>query len=340
MKVPEDYKTVQEAILAASAGDTILLAPGTYMIEGKIEVPKKLTIASNYLNSKDKSAIDATVLKASKKAGLQWFDIGPKAKGTKIIGLTFLGNAEHSLAIRNSHTEVSHCKFVGGRDQLSFEGGGGLVAHCYFEGAGDDAIDADLSVSWTAEHCTIRGSRDDGIEIRLHVKEGPITTHIVRYNTFTDGTTGIQLIDYEGDSHRKFEIYGNVFKNTRSTAVDCTVDTGNRNVDGSPMVEKAKIFSNTIDGCRNGITMAPNLVILNNIFTNTMVKGIIKGKHLEAGNTSIVDYCLFFKNGANYDKGLNMGKNIFTFDPQYSDTTSYKLSPNSRAIDMGIAAYR
>ena len=223
---------------------------------------------------------------------------------------------------------------------MSFEGGGGLVAHCYFQGAGDDAIDADESVSWTVEYCTITGSSDDGIEVRLHAREGPVTTHIARYNTFTDCTTGIQLIDYAGDSHRRFEIHENVFKNTRSTALDCTVHTSDRNVNGSPMVEKAAIFNNTIDGCRNGITMAPNLVILNNVFTNTTVKGIAKGKHLEAGDNSLVDHCLFFKNGSDYDKGLNMGKNIFTFDPQYGDATSCELSPGSQAIDLGAATYR
>jgi len=340
MNVPEDYQTIQEAIVAASAGDTILLAPGTYVVESSVDVPKKLTIASNYINSRNAADIDATIIKATAKARKQWFDIRAEARDTKIIGLTIAGNRVHSLAIRNSYSEVSHCRFIKGSDQLSFEGGGGLVAHCHFEGAGDDAIDADNSVSWTVEYCAIKASRDDGIEVRLHAKKGPITTHIARYNTFTDCTTGIQLIDYEGDSRRRFEIHGNVFKNTRSTAMDCTVHTSDRNVNGSPMVEQATFFNNTIDGCWNGITMAPRLVILNSILTNTKTKGIVKGKYLGAGDNSVVDYCLFFKNRSHYDEGLNMGENTFTFDPQYDDTTSYELSPGSRAVDMGAATYR
>jgi hypothetical protein len=189
------------------------------------------------------------------------------------------------------------------------------------------------------EFCTIRGARDDGIEVRLHAKAGPVTTHIARHNTFTDCTTGIQFIDYEGDSHRRFEIYQNLITNTRSTALDHTLDTSDRNVDGSPMVEQSMIFNNTIDGCKNGITMAPNLVILNNMFTNTTTMGIVKGKYLKVGNNASIDYCLFFKNVSDYDKGLNMGENIFTFDPQYVDTTSCRLSPGSRAIDAGTATY-
>ena len=310
------------------------------MIESDLEVPKKLTIASNYINSKNDADIGATIIKASAKAKKQWFDIRREAKDTKIIGLTIVGNRYHSLAIRNAYSEVSHCRFVGGSDQLSFEGGGGLVAHCRFEGARDDAIDADSSVSWTVEYCTIKGTRDDGIEVRLHGKEGPVTTHIARGNTFVDCTAGIQLIDYEGDSRRRFEIHENIFKNIRNTALDCTIHTADRNVNGSPMVEQVTFFNNTVDGCRNGVTMAPNLVILNSIFTNTKIKGIIKGKYLEAGGTSIVDHCLFFMNGSDYDEGLSMGKGIFRFDPQYRDTTSYELSPGARAVDKGVATYR
>ncbi|MBT3288851.1 MAG: right-handed parallel beta-helix repeat-containing protein [Victivallales bacterium] len=339
LRVPKDHKTIQEAIGAAAEGDTILLAAGTYVVESHLEVQKRLTIASAFIDSKDGGDIDRTIVKAGDKAIKQWFDLGRRAKGSKVVGLTILGNRTHSLAICNAYSEVSHCKFVGGTDQLSFEGGGGLVSHCQFEGAGDDAVDADNSVSWTVEHCTIKGAHDDGIEVRLHAKKGPITTHIARYNTFTECTTGVQFIDYAGDSHRRFEIHGNVFKNTKSTALDCTVHTSNRNTDGSPMVEEATIFGNTIDGCLNGITMAPRLVILNNIITNTKEKGIVKGKHLEAGARSIVDHCLFFGNALDYDEGVDLGKSIFTFDPQYVDATSYALSPGSQAIDKGVATY-
>lgn len=340
INVPKECRTVQQAVAAASAGDTILLAPGTYVVARYLGVPKKLTIASRFINSQNAADINATVIKAGQKAKEQWFDIGAGAQGTKIIGLTIVGNHEHSLAIRNAYSEVRDCRFIGGKDQLSFEGGGGLVVRCRFEGARDDAIDADNSVSWTVERCAIKDAHDDGIEVRLHAKQGPVTTHIARYNTFTGTTTGIQLIDYAGDSHRRFEIYGNLFKKTKSTAMDCTRHTSDRNVEGSPMVEPVTFFNNTIDGCRNGITMAPTLVVLNTLLTNMQSKGIVTGKYLKKGDRAIVDYCLFFKNRADYDHGLTMGQKIFRFDPQYADTAAYKLSPNSPAVDAGVAAYR
>ncbi len=339
VKVPDDHKKISAAIQAASEGDTILIARGTYTVDS-LDVPKTLVLASNYINSKDDDDIDKTIIKAAAKTGKQWFDIGPNAKNTKIIGLTVVGNRNHTLAIHNSYSEVRQCKFIGGKDQLSFEGGGGLVSHCYFEGAGDEPIDADKSLSWIVEYCTFNGSRQDGLEIRLHPKKGPLTTHVVRYNTFL-GNRGacIQLVDYDGDSHREFRIYRNIFKNAVNMGIDCTLNSSDGNINGSPMVERAIIFNNTFDGCRNGITMAPGVVVLNNIFTRTGKKGIVKGKHLKQGGRSIVDYCLFFKNDSDYDDGLNIGKHIFTFDPQYSDTTSYKLSPKSQAVNKGVATY-
>ena len=338
--VPRDHHILQDAIDAASAGDTILLAPGRYLIDNSLEVPKRLTIASNYINSGNDADIKKTIIKAAATARLQWFDLLAEATGTRIVGLTIEGNQRHSLAIRNKHSEVSHCRFVRGDDQLSFEGGGGLITHCYFENAGDDAIDADFSVSWIVEYSTIQTPKDDGIEIRLHEKEGPLTTHVARYNSFTGSTTGVQMIDYKGDSHRQIEISNNIIRNTKSTAVDCTVHTSNRNVNGSSMLEEARIFNNTIDGCLNGITMAPNLVVLNNVFTNTRTQAIVSGTYLKSRDNSIVDHCLFFKNQSNYDEGLNIGKNLFTFDPRYVEPASYRLSPESPAVDRGVASYR
>jgi len=340
LKVPEDHKTIPEAVAAAAAGDTILIAPGTYTLDS-LQVAKKLVMASNHINSQDDDDIDKTIIKPSPKARKQWFDLRATAEDTKIIGLTILGNGNHSLVIRNSYSEIRHCKFFKGRDQLSFEGGGGLVSHCYFEGSRDEPIDADESVSWTVEYCTFQGSGQDGLEIRLHPKQGPLTQHVVRYNTFLNTRAHcVQLVDYPGDSHREFRIYGNVFKSARGRGLDCTLNSADGNMNGSPMVERVVIHNNTFDGCGGGITMAPGVVALNNLFTHTKSCGIIKGQYVKAGDGSLVDYCLFHRNGADYDKGLNLGKHIFAFDPKYSDTITYRLSPTSEAVDKGAATYQ
>lgn len=339
LKVPSDYKTIPQAIEAATEGDTILIAQGTYIVDA-LNISKELELTSNYTTSGNAEDIDKTIIKASKKAGKAWFKVGLEGTDSKILGLTIVGNKLHTMAIENKYTEVSHCKFIGGKDQLSFENGGGLISYCHFEKAGDEPIDADRSVDWIIEYCTFKNSGDDGIEIRLHPKGGAVTTHIIRYNTFlSTKASSVQLIDYKGDSKRRFEIYGNTFQNAGTMGLDCTLHTKNRNRNGSPMLEKVVIYNNTFDNCQDGITMAPDVIVLNNIFLNIKDTGIIQGKYAKPGDGSMVDYCLFFNNKKDYEEGVNIGKKIFKFNPKYSKDASYVLLSDSEAIDKGTSSY-
>ncbi len=340
IRVPEQQPSLYAAIAAAKNDDSIILAPGTYLAKDMVHVDKKLTIASEYLHGGDYDMVDQTIIKGAPEAVSQWFNIAKEAEGTRLIGLTFEGNSLHSLALRPAYSEVRHCRFIGGCDQLSFEGGGGLVSHCYFEGAIDDAIDADFSLSWVIEYCTISKTKDDGIEIRLHPKTKPDSSHVVRYNIFKDcRRTGVQLIDYEGDSRRKFEIYGNFFRHCGSTAVDCTLNTSNQNVDGSPMLEEALVFNNTFIDCRNALTMAPNLSFFNNIIVGMREIGIVKGKHLSEQASPAIDYNMFFDNVKDWDEGLPVGKNMFKADPRLQDHESAALAADSPAINAAAASF-
>ncbi len=310
-------------------------------------VNKRLVIASNFIVNKDTVDIDSTTIKASSIAGKEWFFINPNATGAKIIGLRIEGNNEHSLGITNTYTEVIYCKFIGGKDQLSLEGSsslsvGGYIGFCYFEGAGDDGIDCDNTGNWIIEHNTIINSHQDGIEVRLQPKLGPQTSHIFRYNTIINpGESGIQLINYPEDSFRSFQIYGNIFKDCNGSGISCMYNTQtNEDYQGSDMEEKATIYSNTFDNCNYGLTEAPNLIILNNIFANCKNKGIAKGAYVTIENdNSIVDYCNFYNNPTDYDSDISIGLNIFNFDPKFENTTTYNLLSNSEAIDAGTANY-
>ncbi len=52
-----------------------------------------------------------------------------------------------------------------------------------------------------------------------------------------------------------------------------------------------------------------------------------------------MDYCLFFKNQTDCDRGIAKGSNILAEDPNFKDTKTFELSEGSPAIDTGTAKY-
>lgn len=57
-----DFTLIQEAYLAASSGDTVLVYPGTYVENLHISNSKKITLASLFLTSNDRSYIKNTII--------------------------------------------------------------------------------------------------------------------------------------------------------------------------------------------------------------------------------------------------------------------------------------
>ena len=341
ISVPETRPTLSKAISDAAYGDTILLAHGTYTQPGLLKVNKKLMIASQFIFSNNQNDIESTIISAGTDDMAEWFELS--AENSSVVGIRFVGNEEHTLHITAPYASVTHCQFIGGKDQLSITGGGGYIGHCYFENAGDDAIDCDESISWTIEYNLIVNAHQDGIEVRLHDKEAPLTTHIFRYNeVIGSGESGIQLIDYEGNSYREFFIHNNLFRNCQGSGVSCMYkekDNTNEVYRGSLMEEKAFVFNNTFAKCNYGLTISPGLVILNNIFANLSTQGIERGIYVDDGNDlSIVDYCLFFNNPAHYDADINLGKNILV-DKDPLLNANFELQAGSPCIDSGIDNY-
>ena len=77
LKVPSEYPTIDVAIGLASDGDTILIARGTYE-HTSLNVNKRLTLASNYMKTRDQIDIDKTIIKATPAAEKQWFSLNSK----------------------------------------------------------------------------------------------------------------------------------------------------------------------------------------------------------------------------------------------------------------------
>jgi aryl-phospho-beta-D-glucosidase BglC (GH1 family) len=168
-----------------------------------------------------------------------------------------------------------------------------------------------------------------------------LTTHVFRYNTVLKaGQSGIQLVDYAGDSKRTFQIYGNLFLNCEGSGVSMMANEhSDENYKGSDMVENVVVYNNTFHGCNHGMTLSPKAIVLNNIFSNCL-KGVGRGEYITSDNDkTMLDYCLFFKNATEYDGDITAGTHILKEDPGFKDTKTFELSQGSPAVDAGTAEY-
>jgi len=336
---------IQAALAAAKDGDILLLTPGTYTNTRPIDINKRVTVASAYLASGNDEDRDGVVIQGPPGAE-EWLVLSapPTAAGrARLIGVWVQGNGLHTANITSAWAEILHCKFTGGKDQVSLTWGGGRVAYCHIEGSGDDNIDCDNTQSWMIDHNTLVNAHEDGIEVRLHPDKAQPRTHVFCYNLVSgSGQSGIQLINYAGDSRREFFIHHNLFRNCRGAGVSCMHDEQSQeDYRGSPMEEKATIYNNTFDGGNAGITLAPRLVILNNIFSHLTKCALVRGNFVTAGATQpVIDHCLFFDNAAHYDAGPIPGAHhLIDKDPLYVDRVNYALPASSPGVDAGTAIY-
>ena len=329
INVPQDYSVIQDAVDAANDNDIVLIAPGTYTVQETIVVDKPIKITSGYLNTGDEDDVDATVITGPTNLDpLLLFT--ETATGAECKGLTFRG-ARKQVTLECEFMKVTYCKFFdNGSDALSIEAAGGYFAYNYFENNGDEAIDADDSLDWIAEYNTIINPGDDGFEIRLHNNNFSIRTHVIRYNYISGADEdGIQLIDYDGDSGRKFKIHNNVIRNSAMVGLGSTRN-GNTVEDfaGSYMEEEVLVYNNVFDNNNYGVTGANNMAVLNNIIVNNETVGLKK-----LDNNSYADYNCLFNNGADFENVTADPNNIFT-DPLLK--TDYTLEATSLCIDAGV----
>jgi hypothetical protein len=290
IRVPADESSIQDAIDAARDGDTVLVSPGVYHEVLHLD-GKRITLASNYLNSLDEADIRGTVLDGviplstgGSRRAAALLSIGhgagpsPKEKGdtkkatatnpslpTRIVGFT-IRNADDGISCRAA-VEIAHNRFIANTDAIDYESGGGQCHHNVFEKNRDDAVDVDGPTSVQIKHNRMSDSGDDGVEIRLHPYSGPTLDIVIRHNTISASKEdGIQIIDYSDVSDRKITISHNLIEKTKMAAIGC-MSKGNseENYEGADIPEPIFIHHNTFVDNHRGISGGASLTLPDNV---------------------------------------------------------------------------
>ena len=328
IRVPDEFAGIQAAIDVAQSSDTVLISPGAYT--GDLVISgKSLTLASRYILTGDTNDIALTTLTGRSTTLTIDASAGPS---TTIRGLTFLHGGYH---IENYARRVNILDdhFIGGGDQMSFEGAGGLVRGCRFEGSGDDAVDVDNASDPIIENNIILDSGDDGIELRLHPYTASLLQIVIRHNVISGcKEDGIQLIDYAGASSRDFLIEGNVITNSAKVGLACMAD-GNtiENFLGAPLVEPVRVIGNTLCGNPVGVTGGDDMLLMNNIIygcSQVAMKRIL--------TSSFVSHTNLCNNAASWlDSNVDMGTTLWA-NPRLD--VDYTLQGGSPCIDAGAVS--
>lgn len=327
--VPGDAATIQAGVDLAAGGDLVLIAPGRYEENVRLE-GKAVSLASHYLTTGDPVFIEGTVIDGGGDAVITV--ASSAGEGTRVVGLT-IQNGKDGISA-SSPLLIYHNRFIGNKDGIDYEAGGGSCRWNVFDGQKDDAIDLDGPTAAVIEDNLIRNSRDDGIEVRLHRYAGPVLDIVIRRNTITDsGEDGIQLIDYPDVSDRVFHIERNLIVNSAQVGLGLMDDgVTTEDLRAASIPERIYLFHNTFLGNDYAVTGGDNVIALNNILANTTRTALLR-----VDGDSIAAHNLFWGNGTDYENAAVDGASTMVADPLL-DARGRPL-PGSPAVDAGAASF-
>ena len=331
IRVPEDHLTIQAAIDAASSGDVIDIAAGTYVQNLTVDVG--VTLRARAFSPTDPRRNTTILDGAGKDVVTIPLGVTP---APSFIGLV-IADGDNGI-VTNSRARVTHSYFTGNAyDALEYDlGGGGVSLHNLMVRNGDDGIDIDHAIKDVRiEDTRILRSGDDGIEIRLHddVIAHTAEISILDSQIVGSGQDGIQLIDYFADTNRRIVIRASLIRDITMAAIGM-MDNAETNEDfrAASIRERVHVFHNTFVDNARGISGGNNVIALNNIFAGHALA--LK----RVDGASVASYNLFWRNAIDAANSTLVRSTSVFADPRL--TAAYHLRGGSPAVDAGTARFR
>jgi len=354
----EQFSTIQALIDAASAGDTILIDPGTY--EGSINFQgKDIVVGSLFLTTGDSSYISQTILDAKQSGSVVRFE-NNESSGAVLSGLTLTGGHAvegGGIFISGASPTLSHLLITGNKayscevgDYFKAASGGGI----YMEG-GNPALSKVMvsqnsseaegggiymsSADPSMDLVTVRNNTATDLGGGIYFgNSGPTLSRVVvEYNEAVDGG-GLYLSAFSSPSLVNTVVGNNTasndgggiyLNNAQTDLVNVTVAADSAGTNGGSMFMKGGTVKT-----RNSIlwSKGPQEVWFSTGGASSMitiyytdVAGGLEG--IETNSNGTVDW-----REGNINEGPHVGGNYCLESPQWAVGTWYWGSP---AIDKG-----